>query len=165
MQSTMKVFVATVILFICLAQSFAERDQHVLRGRTLFDDTHPIDWFNKTDVLMKLLNYTLGGACKEKMFECADSDCLGCTNSGGELRWSSNDTEKNRTKGDEYWGGGGGGGWDAGNSDGFGMWMLGYRYNCTEVYDGLRSFWSCTDNGDEALFCEMMDTCWGKWDW
>uniref|UniRef100_A0A7S2LGS6 Uncharacterized protein n=1 Tax=Leptocylindrus danicus TaxID=163516 RepID=A0A7S2LGS6_9STRA len=175
----MKCFVTAAILFlISLARSFADHDQHMLRGdkgsRTLYtDDTGDLlDWYNKTDVLMKVLNFTLGGACKDKIYECADSDCLGCSNNWNGTRALVDKIDQSKTNdGDECWdcgdAGGWGGGWGGGNgsTDGFSMWMLGHRYNCTEMFGGLRSFWSCAGTGNEDLFCDMMDTCWGKWEW
>lgn len=115
------------------------------------DDTSD-GYLNNSQIVADFFDSWFTEACVDKIRECIDEDCLGCSNTAetrGRELFMRGARKSSGSEDDWDWHGGGCShcGW--------------YHLNCTDIYDGAREFWNCTGSGgNETLFCETLNECW-----
>lgn len=87
-----------------------------------------------------IVSAIFGVQCSNQIGLCVNADCLGCglMPSG---RFLHNDmplglNEQNIT-------------------------ILGANVACADVFNGIRQFGDCQEEGNEEMFCSVLDKCWG----
>lgn len=128
-----------LILVSLVASGFAE------------DNVTSNDEWTKRQIVKNFFQSWFGINCVDKIKECVESDCLGCS-TGAEMRRRHLYIRGSRWYDDRGWYD-----WQNGDCSSCGW----YNLNCTDIYNGSRDLWNCTGTGgNETLFCETLNECW-----